>query len=174
MENQLLHLHLRLLHHQHQQGAQHSTAGTLPVGRTRTWMGSRGSPCMRTMGSTPPLPMGSTRGSKTRHDGLLPVSPANGFTGNSLKADPGAQPPPTVTAGHPVQGDGRQGSHPPGQDESAAKPFRTPQGAQSWSWSSSRPGTSASERNVIKTLKNFVYRDANTDTIKYVDRKKVR
>ena len=65
------------------------TARTLPVDQTRTWMGSRGSPCMRTMGSTPPLPMGSTRGSKTRHDGLLPVSPANGFTGNSLKADPG-------------------------------------------------------------------------------------
>jgi hypothetical protein len=67
----------------------------------------------------------------------------NGFTGNSLKADPGAHPPPTVIAGHPVQGEDRQGSHPPDQEDSATKSF--------WSWSSSSPGASERKENESKT-----------------------
>ena len=89
----------------------------------------------------------------TRQNILLPVLPVKGFTGNSLKAEPGAHPPPTVNAGHPVQGEGHQGSHPPDQEDSAAKPFWTTQVAQSWSWSSSQPGASA--RNEIKTYKTL-------------------
>ena len=87
---------------------------------------------------------------------MLPVS---GITGNNWKAklEPVgvAHPPSTVTgqADLPVQGEGGQGSHPPGQEDSAAKPFWT---QQSWSWPSSRPGASVSARGKeikINTLK---------------------
>jgi hypothetical protein len=117
---------------------------TLPVSMTVARMGSRGSPCTRTVMSTPPSPLSMIRGSALRHELSLPV----------LRDELGqvAHPPLTVIgqAVHPVQGEGHQGSHPPGQEDSEAKPFWT---GQSWSCSSSsRPGTSSSVReNEIKS-----------------------
>ena len=127
---------------------------TLPVSMTVARMGSRGSLCTRTVVSTPPLPLSRNRGIAPRHELLLPALPVLGKTGNSMRAELGqvAHPPLTVhgQACHPVRGEGHRGSHPPGQEDSAAKPFWT---EQSWSWSSSRPGTSDSiERNEIKSL----------------------